>query len=186
MGSLGASVGLGLIALAQPPPTKPTTHVQVPVADGFDHPVGPPDASGYYNAQPFGRNEHLGDDWNGLGGGDTDLGDPVYSVAHGRVVSAGEAGPGWGPVVRVVHRLPDGAEIESIYAHLDTISVSAGSLVKRGAVLGSIGTAHGAWVAHLHLEIREQVGRDLGGGYGHPNGHVDPSAFIASHPPPAE
>ncbi|MBL4587064.1 MAG: hypothetical protein JKX84_08430, partial [Flavobacteriales bacterium] len=30
------------------------------ISDGFDFPVGPPDAKGYYNAQPFGKNEHLG------------------------------------------------------------------------------------------------------------------------------
>ena len=26
----------------------------LPPADGFDFPVGPPDAAGYYDAQPFG------------------------------------------------------------------------------------------------------------------------------------
>ncbi len=26
---------------------------------------------GYYNAQVFGKNNHLGDDWNGVGGGNT-------------------------------------------------------------------------------------------------------------------
>ena len=43
----------------------------IPVSDGFDFPVGPPDAKGYYDAQSFGKNRHLGSDWNGVGGGNT-------------------------------------------------------------------------------------------------------------------
>ena len=33
---------------------------------GFDFPVGKPDAVGYYNAQEFTENDHLGEDWNGV------------------------------------------------------------------------------------------------------------------------
>src|SRR5258706_15147037 len=78
--------------------TWPTT---LPVCDGFDYPVGAPDAVGYHDAQPFGENDHLGNDWNGNGGGDTDLGDPVYAVAAGIVVEARDIGGDWGNVVRV-------------------------------------------------------------------------------------
>ncbi|MEM8889827.1 MAG: M23 family peptidase, partial [Bacteroidota bacterium] len=35
----------------------------------FDYPVGKPDARGYYNAQGFQKNNHLGDDWNANTGG---------------------------------------------------------------------------------------------------------------------
>ena len=65
------------------------------LSDGFDFPVGKPDGKNYYNAQPLGKNDHLGDDWNGTGGGNTDLGDPVYSIANGWVrcsYNAGEVG----------------------------------------------------------------------------------------------
>ena len=75
-----------------------------PVADGFDFPVGAPDGVGYYDALRFGANRHLGEDWNGNGGGDSDLGDPVAAIARGRVTFADDVGGGWGNVVRVVHR----------------------------------------------------------------------------------
>lgn len=81
---------------ARPPedgsPTQPAVVLvapdAIPLSDGFDLPVGPPDAVGYYDAQPIGGDRgHLGSDWNGNGGGDSDLGDPIYAAAGG-VVSA--------------------------------------------------------------------------------------------------
>ena len=162
----------------------------LPLADGFDFPVGPPDGAGYYDAQPFGgRRAHLGSDWNGNGGGDSDLGDPVFAIAGGRVVEVADHGGGWGNVVRVVHRVrePGGGEriVESLYAHLDTVEVAAGARVERGEQLGTIGTAGGTWVAHLHLELRAGFGAPLGGGYGAPATQLDPTAFIRAHRPPA-
>ena len=79
-----------------------------PVAGSFDFPVGPPNAKGYYNAQPFGKNDHLGEDWNGRKGGNSDLGDPIYSIADGIVVFAEDAGGGWGNVVRICHNIGTG------------------------------------------------------------------------------
>jgi len=51
----------------------------------FDFPMGKPNARGYYNAQRFGKNFHLGDDWNGTGGGNSDLGGLIYSIANGYI-----------------------------------------------------------------------------------------------------
>ena len=45
-------------------------------ADGFDIPVGKPDGEGYHRSRGYRANAHLGEDWNGKRGGDTDLGDP--------------------------------------------------------------------------------------------------------------
>ena len=73
------------------------------LADGFDLPVGKPDAEGYYKARGYRPNGHLGEDWNGKGGGDSDLGDPIYAVAHGVVLYAQNFGHGWGNVVIIRH-----------------------------------------------------------------------------------
>jgi murein DD-endopeptidase MepM/ murein hydrolase activator NlpD len=178
--SNGMDVGSGELAVgveAMEPPIFP--------ADGFDFPVGPPDAKKYYNAQGFQKNNHLGEDWNGVGGGNTDKGDPVHAVAHGRVIEAADAGPGWGNVVRIRHNI--GTEerpqfIESLYAHLDQMKVKEGDDVRRGQSIGTIGDAHGAYWAHLHLEMRWKADMPLGGGYStDTTGFLVPTTFIRSH-----
>ena len=150
-----------------------------PVAERFDPPVGAPDGAGTWDAQPFGENRHLGADLNATDG---DIyGDPVVAVADGCVVFAQDIWRGWGNVVRVVHVLPDGAVVESLYAHLDRIDTYVGAVVARGAPIGVVGDAHGAYGPHLHLEIRDQVGMPQGHGYGTSEGYVDPMAFLAAH-----
>lgn len=172
--------------LSSQPPAQPVEPAGDPCAglepSAFDFPVGWPDAQGYYDAQPFGRNAHLGSDWNGVGGGDTDHGDPVSSVGDGRVRSVSDVGGGWGLVVRVVHH--DGARcVESLYAHLSAALVQEGQRVSRGEQIGRIGDASGRYWAHLHLELRDRPGAPLGGGYGAPDGHLDPTAFIQARRP---
>ncbi len=171
-------------------PIRHVTVESIPEADGFDFPVGPPDALGYYDAQPFGGpNQHLGCDWNGDGGGDTDLDDPIHAIASGLVTDAHDHGGGWGGVVMVVHRIPepDGGEdrlVESLYAHLQRIDVAVGDEVTRGAQLGTMGNVGGLYLAHLHFELRSRPGVPLGGGYGWPGDtHIDPTEFIEAHRP---
>ena len=67
----------------------------LPTAARFDFPIGSENGALAYNAQPFTQNRHLGDDLNGIGGENSDLGDPIYAVADGRVLFAEEGGPGW-------------------------------------------------------------------------------------------
>lgn len=156
------------------------------LSDGFDYPVGPPHATKYYNAQGFGKNYHLGDDWNGTGGGNTDLGDPVYACANGLVTYAQDAGPGWGNVVRVVHVISTSplVWVESLYAHLNEINTKQGQPVKRGTQIGTIGTANGTYYAHLHFEIRTEYGMPVGGGYSEvTTGYTNPTAYIKAHRP---
>jgi murein DD-endopeptidase MepM/ murein hydrolase activator NlpD len=130
------------------------------MADGFDFPVGKPDGEGYYRSRGYRANGHLGEDWNGKRGGDTDLGDPVHSIAHGVVVFAQNFGHGWGNVVIVRHAYEENGLqkiADSLYGHLDRILVREGQQLRRGQQLGTIGTGGGLYEAHLHLELRKDI-----------------------------
>jgi murein DD-endopeptidase MepM/ murein hydrolase activator NlpD len=155
------------------------------LSDGFDFPVGKPNAKGYYNAQKFGKNNHLGDDWNGNGGGNTDFGDPIYSVSNGTVTEAVQFYGGWGMVIRIAHEWNESGKlkkVESLYAHMDTMLVKVGDSVSKGQLIGKIGNAEGIYYAHLHLEIRDGIGYALGGGYSiNTEGYLNPTAFIKAH-----
>lgn len=160
---------------------------QIPRAVRFDPPMGTEHGGLVYNAQKFWEmNErrggrHTGDDLNGIGGMNTDLGDPVYSAADGLVLYAGEPSPGWGRLVVVGHKVADGGVLHSMYAHLDRIDVVRGALVPRGGKIGTVGTANGNYPAHLHFEMRASDGVDIGAGYVmHPLNRLDPMATVAS------
>ena len=168
-----------VIAVVAGRPTK--AEPSRPACDGFDFPVGAPDGVGYYDAQRFGENDHLGNDWNGNGGNDTDLGDPIYAVSSGVVTEAIDHGGAWGNVVRIAH--PCG--VESLYAHLDVIGVDVGMSVRRGQQIGTLGDAHGRYRAHLHFELRDRP-LPLGEGYSQfHNGYLDPTSYIRAHRPTA-
>jgi murein DD-endopeptidase MepM/ murein hydrolase activator NlpD len=162
----------------------PLTAYAVPMTDGFDYPVGKPNAAGYYDAQGFGQNGHLGEDWNGNGGGNSDYGDPVYAVSNGYVAVSQDFGGGWGQVVMIQHDTPDGIRT-TMYAHLSEIGVSKGWDVARGQQIGKIGDCNGRYYAHLHFELRLSDNTANGNGYGSANqGQTDPSNFIDGHRPP--
>jgi hypothetical protein len=129
-------------------------------ADGFDMPVGKPDAEGYYRSRGLIVGRHMGDDWNGNGGGNTDLGAPVYSSAHGLVVYSRDARMGWGKTVIIRHAYWEGGKwnyADSFYTHLHQMFVREGQQVQRGQLVGSIGTNRGMYTAHLHFEIRKNL-----------------------------
>ncbi|EMJ50863.1 M23 family metallopeptidase [Leptospira santarosai] len=150
------------------------------ISDGFDFPVGAPNAKGYYDLQPFSKNFHLGEDWNAVGR--NDYGDPVYAVSNGVVKFAGEEGPGWGNVLILTHKLPDGRWINSLYAHLSKIGVSTGDKIKKGKQIGRIGDANRLYGPHLHFEMRENFFLPTGPGYGKDTkGYLSPKEFIRKH-----
>ncbi|MBN2892533.1 MAG: M23 family metallopeptidase [Bacteroidales bacterium] len=149
------------------------------IADGFDFPVEKPNPNGYYNSQKFGINFHLGEDWNSTEGGNSDLGDPIYSIGNGYVNFAKDIGVGWGNVVRIWHKTSNGKIIESLYAHCDSILVKKGDFVQKGQQIATIGTANGRYIAHLHFEIRDNVNLSIGEGYStNPKGYLNPTSFI--------
>lgn len=168
-------------------PQKP-----VVIADSFAYPVGKEpsitqarDSDEWYNALDFGEDAHLGEDWNKNSGGNTDCGEAVYSTANGVITYAADAGIGWGNVVIVTHRLPDGTAVQSLYGHLAEIAKTSGDVKKREQI-GKVGNANGKYLCHLHFEIRDQTSRDwdkAGGGYAtERSGWRDPSDFIDLRP----
>lgn len=132
----------------------------VRLADGFDFPVGKPEGEGYYKARGYRPNGHLGEDWNGKGGGDSDLGAPIYATANGLVLYAQNFFHGWGNVVIIRHAYEEGGEVrfvDSLYGHLDQIQTAVGQQVRRGQQIGTMGTGNGHYDAHLHFEIRKDL-----------------------------
>jgi murein DD-endopeptidase MepM/ murein hydrolase activator NlpD len=164
---------------------SPMLLASLPTAARFDFPIGSENGALAYNAQPFTENRHLGDDLNGIGGENSDLGDPVYAIADGQVLFAEEAGPGWGNVVIVLHAYQENGErkyVQSYYGHVETILVQPKQKVRRGEQIATIGTADGRYWAHLHFEMREFTTPFVGPGYrDDTRGWINPSAFIASH-----
>lgn len=158
-----------------------------PIIARIDAPMGSESGALTYNAQPFWSmnkargGHHTGDDLNGIGGMNTDLGDPVFAVADGMVVYSGEPSPGWGNILILGHRLEGGRYFQSMYAHLHETYPSLGAMVGRGQKIALVGTAHGAYPAHLHYEIRCGIGADIDAGYAAKRlNRVNPTEFSSA------
>src|SRR3984893_6393835 len=163
----------------------PLDLASLPTAARFDFPLGSENGAMSYNAQSFTQNHHLGDDLNGIGGENSDLGDPIYAIADGRVLLARDGGPGWGNIVIVLHAYIENAErkyVQSHYGHVEDMLVHPGGLVKRGQQIATVGTANGRYFAHLHFEMREFLTPFIGPGYRtDTRGWLDPTKFIEAH-----
>jgi murein DD-endopeptidase MepM/ murein hydrolase activator NlpD len=96
-------------------------------------------------ASPFGHGERF---HQGL---DIALsqGSPVRSTGDG-IVSAVRIDPTYGKVVDVRHS----RAVVTRYAHLSRFAVGVGSAVRRGSVLGQVGSTGRSTGPHLHYEIR--------------------------------
>ncbi|MEM6628890.1 MAG: M23 family metallopeptidase [Bacteroidota bacterium] len=151
------------------------------LSDGFDYPLGAPNGKGYYVAQGFGINRHLGEDWNAVTGGNSDLGDTIYAISHGYIRFAEDPGGRWGNTIRMVHKVDEGTYVESLYAHCDEMLVVKGQWISRGEPIGTVGTANGAFLAHLHLELRDSLNMGMRSGYSRRKvGYRSPREFIQS------
>ena len=158
--------------------------IRVRLADGFDFLFGKPDATGYYKARGYWPNGHLGEDWNGDGGGDSDLGDPIYAMGRGVVIFSQNIGVGWGNciLVRHVFREQDGriAMVDSLYAHLHERKVRLHELVEKGQLVGTMGGNNGMYSVHLHFEVRKNlnIGMNRSSFARDSSNYYSPTAFI--------
>jgi murein DD-endopeptidase MepM/ murein hydrolase activator NlpD len=163
---------------------------KINLADGFDFPVGKPNAEGYYKARGLRLRapQHFGEDWNGRAGGDSDLGSPVFAVADGIVTFAHNVHVGWGNVVLTRHAYRDPTNgqvkyIDTLNGHLNEIQVKVGQRIKRGQQIGTIGTNFGMYPAHLHFEMRHNltIGMARNGVSSDMINWADPTDFINGH-----
>lgn len=197
----------------RPLPSSVEGRPVMPLATEFRDPLGTGigalspanDGDGFYVAQFFGElnsaigSYHLGVDWNGEGGGNTDFGEPVYAVAEAEVVTVVDdqngSTSGFGNYVVLRHELPTPmtingqtvSQIYSLYGHMDSVAgLTVGQTIPIGHQIGTIGaTGASGGFAHLHFEMTiGDVRPDSGDGYnpsGPPNAWIDPVDFISEY-----
>lgn len=75
-------------------------------------------------------------------------GSPVYAAEDGAVVIAGWKG-GYGRQVRLAH----GSGLQTSYSHLSEVAVASGSRVRKGQIIGYVGSTGFSTGPHLHYEV---------------------------------
>ncbi|MCF4101198.1 M23 family metallopeptidase [Gillisia sp. M10.2A] len=103
-------------------------------------------ASGYgWRSDPFTKVKkfHYGMDFT------APRGTPVYATGDGRVERADNRSTGYGNHIRIDH----GYGYTSLFGHLYKYNVRVGQKVKRGDVIGFVGSTGRSEAPHLHYEI---------------------------------
>lgn len=90
-----------------------------------------------------GRRQHQGIDLA------APTGTPVYATADG-VVGRADIYSSYGLYISINH----GAAMETRYAHLSRLAVTAGDTVKKGDLIGYVGSTGRSTGPHLHYEVR--------------------------------
>lgn len=93
------------------------------------------------------------------------VGTPVRATADG-VVRLAEFMSGYGRIVVIDH----GNGLQTCYAHLSRFAVVAGQEIRRGELVGNVGTSGRVTAPHLHYEVRR-----------HGNS-INPYSFLAKSP----
>jgi hypothetical protein len=97
-------------------------------------------------------------------------GTPIYATADGKVIQAGYRTGGFGKKILLDH----GYGYRTLYGHCEEVLVQPGQEVKRGEVIGQVGSTGLSKSPHLHYEV-------------HVNGHpVDPINYYANDLTPGE
>ena len=101
---------------------------------------------GYRNPSISGWGFHGGTD---IAGGGIH-GKPVYATKAGKVITAVTSNSGYGIYVLIDH----GNGYSSLYAHMSARYVNTGDTVKKGQMIGRVGSTGNSTGPHLHFEIR--------------------------------
>ncbi len=78
-------------------------------------------------------------------------GSPIVAADNGKVIRAGWNTQGYGWLVIIDH----GNDYLTLYAHLSSIEVPLGAIVRRGQIIGLEGSTGNSTGPHLHFEIRD-------------------------------
>jgi murein DD-endopeptidase MepM/ murein hydrolase activator NlpD len=76
-------------------------------------------------------------------------GTPIYATANGTVITAGNTGNGYGNHVVINH----GYGYETLYGHMFRVKVRSGQKVKRGEIIGWVGSTGKSTGPHCHYEV---------------------------------
>ena len=103
-------------------------------------------ASGFgWRSDPFNkvRKKHWGMDFT------APRGTPIYATGNGRISRADNNATGFGKHIRIEH----GFGYITIYAHLSQYNARRGQRVKRGDIIGYVGSTGRSEGPHLHYEV---------------------------------
>jgi murein DD-endopeptidase MepM/ murein hydrolase activator NlpD len=76
-------------------------------------------------------------------------GTPIYATANGTVETAGNSGNGYGNHVVIGH----GYGYQTLYGHMFRVKVRPGQKVKRGEIIGWVGSTGKSTGPHCHYEV---------------------------------
>lgn len=121
--------------LASLPAIQPVANVDLKrMASGYGYRIDP-----IYKTRKF----HYGMDFS------APKGTPVYATGDGVVDRAKKSKRGYGNQVRINHSF----NYKTFYAHLDSYVVKKGQKVKRGELIGYVGSSGKSTGPHLHYEV---------------------------------
>ena len=78
-------------------------------------------------------------------------GTPIYATANGTVTVAGNTGNGYGNHVVINH----GYGYETLYGHMVKVKARVGQQIKRGEVIGYVGSTGKSTGPHCHYEVHK-------------------------------
>ncbi|HMU45568.1 MAG TPA: M23 family metallopeptidase [Chitinophagaceae bacterium] len=123
--------------LAHTPAIQPVSNKDLNrIASGFGYRIDP-----VYKTVKF----HAGLDFS------APQGTPIYATADGNVNIAGSTGNGYGNHVVINH----GYGYETLYGHMVRVKVRRGQSVKRGEVIGWVGSTGKSTGPHCHYEVHK-------------------------------